>query len=158
MSMPPTRSAFRRRIEAANQVQQGRLAGTGRTHEREEPSVCDVHVHALQDVDPFCAAPECFVDVVSSNQTSVFISHYFDAAVSSAEATPPHGRLAESREDFNAVAVGVAQPDCTALDAVPAHDEGEVVPPSVLIVALGVRSSTARRPWPIPPRHAGTTL
>ena len=63
-STPPTSiDAAGRRVEPADQVEQRRLAGAGRAHQRQELALRDVEVDALQHVDALAAAGEVLVDV-----------------------------------------------------------------------------------------------
>ena len=60
--------AARRRVEAANQVEQRRLAGARRSHQREEVALRDLQVDAFEHVDALAAAREVFVDVFDANE------------------------------------------------------------------------------------------
>src|SRR5262249_2753569 len=60
--------AFARPIESPQEVQQGCLAGSGGSHERQEVAGRDVEVDALKDVDPVAPAPVDFVDVADCHQ------------------------------------------------------------------------------------------
>src|SRR5207237_4622189 len=63
-----------RRVESANQVEQRRLAGAGRSHQREELALGDLEVRALQHLDAFRAAPERLVNILRSNER--FYTHW----------------------------------------------------------------------------------
>ena len=69
MRCPPTSIApCGRAVEAAEQVQQRRLARPGRPHQREEVAARDVEVEPLQHVDPLAAAVEHLVHVAHRHQ------------------------------------------------------------------------------------------
>ena len=55
--------AARGRVESADQVQQRRLAGPRRPHQRQKVALRDFEVDALEHVDALAAAGEVFVDV-----------------------------------------------------------------------------------------------
>ena len=57
-----------RRVEAADQIEQRRLAGSRRSHQREEIALRNLQVHALEHVDALAAAGEMFVDVFDANE------------------------------------------------------------------------------------------
>src|SRR6185436_12900884 len=61
-------TAAARCIEAADQIEQGRLAGARRPHQREKFAGLDVEVHALQHVDAFTAAREVLVDIANLDE------------------------------------------------------------------------------------------
>src|SRR5262245_27096609 len=63
-----------RRIETADQIEQGGLAGTRRPHEREEVTLRNIEVHALQHVDALAATAEVFVHASDAHQP-VAITH-----------------------------------------------------------------------------------
>ena len=69
MLVPPTSiDAARRRVEAAHQVEQRRLARARRSHQREEIALRNLEVHALQHVDALAAAREVLVDAVDLDE------------------------------------------------------------------------------------------
>ena len=60
--------ASRRRIEAADQIEQRRFARPRRAHEREEIAFRDFEVDAFEHVDALAAAREVLVDVSDANE------------------------------------------------------------------------------------------
>ena len=57
-----------RRVEPADQIEQRRLAGPRRSHQRQEIALRDFQVHAFEHVDALAAAGEMFVDVLDANE------------------------------------------------------------------------------------------
>ena len=69
MRSPPTViDPSRRRVEPADQVEQRRLARAGRAHQREEISLGDIEVDALQDVDALTAPLKHLVQIANRDQ------------------------------------------------------------------------------------------
>ena len=64
-------SAARWRVEPADQVQQRRLAGAGRPHQRQKVALRNIEVHAFEHFDALAAAREVFVDVSDVDEHSV---------------------------------------------------------------------------------------
>src|SRR4029079_4762495 len=58
----------RRGVESSHQVQQRRLPGAGRTHERQELTLRDVKVDTLQHVDALAAPSEVLVDPADADE------------------------------------------------------------------------------------------
>ena len=65
-------AAVRGRIEAADQVQQRRLAGARRAHQRKEITLRDVQVDVMQHLDPLLAALVGLADVADFYQCAHF--------------------------------------------------------------------------------------
>src|SRR5437773_7665839 len=59
--------AFAGLVEAGDQVEQRRLARTGRAHEAEEFAFGDLEVEIVEDVDLLAAAGEEFVDAANAD-------------------------------------------------------------------------------------------
>src|SRR5690606_5029730 len=59
------------RVQAADQVQQGGLAGARRAHQRDEVALFDLQVQAVQHVDPFRAALVGLGEVADADQCHV---------------------------------------------------------------------------------------
>ena len=63
--------AARRPVEAPEQVQQRRLARSGRPHQREEVAARDVEAESLQHVDPLAPSAELLVQLANPHQNAV---------------------------------------------------------------------------------------
>lgn len=57
-----------RRVETAQEIEQGGFAGTARSHEGHELALLDVEVEALKDIDCFAAAAVDLIEISDSNQ------------------------------------------------------------------------------------------
>ena len=84
-----------RRVEAADQVEQRRLARARRSHQREEVALRDLEVDALQHVDALAAAGEVLVDV--RDLTSGSSCSSLHPVASLPEARPAHARRRRRR-------------------------------------------------------------
>src|SRR6185436_18823911 len=64
-----------RRVEAADEIQQRRLAGARWSHQRQEIAPGDVQVHALQHVDALAATAEGFLNARNPHQRVAHLSN-----------------------------------------------------------------------------------
>src|SRR5690606_18670243 len=62
--------AARRRVEATQQVEQRGLARPRRAHERQEITLRNVEIHALEHVDALASAREVLLDTTNTNERS----------------------------------------------------------------------------------------
>src|SRR5205823_3047151 len=94
--------AARGRVEAADQVEQGRLARARRAHQRHEVAAGDVEVDAVQDLDRLAAAPVALGDGADLDQ----VGHQVLSA--SLTASPPlsdaGGRSEEHTSELQSLA------------------------------------------------------
>ena len=82
-----------RRVESAHQVEQRRLSGARRPHQRQEVALRDLEVDALQHVDALAAAREVLVDVWDPDEgRSVIFSTCAGAPPADTSIFPSHVR------------------------------------------------------------------
>ena len=63
-----------RRVQPANQIEQRRLAGPRRSHQRQEIALWDFQVDAFENVDALAASGEVFVDVLDANSSFIWLA------------------------------------------------------------------------------------